>query len=750
MLTKLETQEDLLRKLNSRTLAQTTMMEQLTERENKLKQEYAKLQQRHINQVQQYSNYIEWKRQRDEEKETAGNNEANSKAQENNQILQEILEKLHSDHRDTEQINLTPTILALADDKNNDIEIKNLANECLENNKQDIQETVSSESESDNGIENPVFQPKDQHNSSLFEELQQANSLPVDASPENVMELEARKQALNIVKDDLMSKLEKLTEKHNITVAEIDSIKSKNKRLENKCRELEEDLKQYEMDEDAIPDDMPRKRFTRTEMMRVLMERNQYKERLMELEEAVQLQESVRAQRKQEFEQIDRSSSKKGSIWAFFSKLIPASQPSSTVVSPKVETNPGITKSHTVASGFDTPNSSKRSPQRPKRIARSRIPALSSSDCQQVCGWAFPNSTVVDNGDLEIPLPQYCHPIDNTESSKTQLAYKVWCAKISDNLIWIGSSNSRGKSFITAADVNEPKRIIAKSSTEDSTITTMEIISLPEKNFAKTRKYYQAASGIVGERVMDNESVMNSEISFIQQPTIDEEEVLPVVSTRYPCLFAGCQNGDLIVYSIRLPNILKTDLHDVPEILHPSARLKLPSSIVKITVHWTCEMTRPLVFVALANGTLVMFQRTMGVPHESPTEEPVWDLTKYHLIRLCPQDNQISDLISLDRYIWAGIANQIFVIDTLMHGDDQLGYAKSVADQVPPRVVACFEAHPRQESRIKTFSEDTLTNGQNVWVSVRLDSVVRLFSAKAPDFQHLMDVDIEPFVSSIG
>jgi len=160
-------------------------------------------------------------------------------------------------------------------------------------------------------------------------------------------------------------------------------------------------------------------------------------------------------------------------------------------------------------------------------------------------------------------------------------------------------------------------------------------------------------------------------------------------------------------------------------------------------------MTRPLVFVALANGTLIMFQRTMGVPHESPTEEPVWDLTKYHLIRLCPQDNQISDLISLDRYIWAGIANQIFVIDTLMHGDDQLGYAKSVADQVPPRVVACFEAHPRQESRIKTFSEDTLTNGQNVWVSVRLDSVVRLFSAKAPEFQHLMDVDIEPFVSSM-
>lgn len=38
-----------------------------------------------------------------------------------------------------------------------------------------------------------------------------------------------------------------------------------------------------------------RKRFTRAEMARVLMERNQYKERLMDLQEAVRYTEMIRA-----------------------------------------------------------------------------------------------------------------------------------------------------------------------------------------------------------------------------------------------------------------------------------------------------------------------------------------------------------------------------------------------------------------------------------------------------------------------
>ena len=46
-----------------------------------------------------------------------------------------------------------------------------------------------------------------------------------------------------------------------------------------------------------------RKRFTRVEMARVLMERNQYKERLMELQEAVRWTEMLRASKYDQLQQ---------------------------------------------------------------------------------------------------------------------------------------------------------------------------------------------------------------------------------------------------------------------------------------------------------------------------------------------------------------------------------------------------------------------------------------------------------------
>ena len=56
-----------------------------------------------------------------------------------------------------------------------------------------------------------------------------------------------------------------------------------------------------------------RKRFTRVEMARVLMERNQYKERLMELQEAVRWTEMIRASR--EHPEELQGPKKKSTMW---------------------------------------------------------------------------------------------------------------------------------------------------------------------------------------------------------------------------------------------------------------------------------------------------------------------------------------------------------------------------------------------------------------------------------------------------
>lgn len=74
-----------------------------------------------------------------------------------------------------------------------------------------------------------------------------------------------------------------------------------------------------------LQDDVPmaqRKRFTRVEMARVLMERNQYKEKLMELQEAVKWTELQRAKRMNAMQ----ANKKSGSIWdlyAFVAFLVP-------------------------------------------------------------------------------------------------------------------------------------------------------------------------------------------------------------------------------------------------------------------------------------------------------------------------------------------------------------------------------------------------------------------------------------------
>merc|ERR1712029_1254161 len=64
-----------------------------------------------------------------------------------------------------------------------------------------------------------------------------------------------------------------------------------------------------------------RKRFTRVEMARVLMERNQYKEKFMELQEAVRGTEMIRASKVEDSQVEKKSSANQKGVWKFFSGL---------------------------------------------------------------------------------------------------------------------------------------------------------------------------------------------------------------------------------------------------------------------------------------------------------------------------------------------------------------------------------------------------------------------------------------------
>lgn len=68
--------------------------------------------------------------------------------------------------------------------------------------------------------------------------------------------------------------------------------------LEEEVRKMKDELEKKISGKSDDEEDVPlaqRKRFTRVEMARVLMERNQYKERFMELQDAVRWTEMLRA-----------------------------------------------------------------------------------------------------------------------------------------------------------------------------------------------------------------------------------------------------------------------------------------------------------------------------------------------------------------------------------------------------------------------------------------------------------------------
>ena len=100
-------------------------------------------------------------------------------------------------------------------------------------------------------------------------------------------------------------------------------------RLRQRVAALEEELKKTKEEAETAAkasksddeEDVPlaqRKRFTRVEMARVLMERNQYKERFMELQEAVRWTEMIRASSKTDPASISGS---KQTFWKLYESL---------------------------------------------------------------------------------------------------------------------------------------------------------------------------------------------------------------------------------------------------------------------------------------------------------------------------------------------------------------------------------------------------------------------------------------------
>ncbi|XP_040290780.1 C-Jun-amino-terminal kinase-interacting protein 4 isoform X6 [Bufo bufo] len=327
------------------------------------------------------------------------------------------------------------------------------------------------------GIENKAF---DRNTESLFEELSSAGTdligdvdegadlLGMGREVENLIlentQLLETKNALNVVKNDLIAKVDELMCEKDVLQGELDAIKQAKQKLEEKNKELEEELKKARAeteearqkskdDEDSDVPTAQRKRFTRVEMARVLMERNQYKERLMELQEAVRWTEMIRASR----ENPAMQEKKRSSIWQFFSRLFSSSGTASRKPelpvnvkynAPTSHITPSIKKKSSALaklpsdkskafdflsddlSGGSEASLTSRREQKREQYRQMKAHVQKDDGRVQAFGWSLPqkykpatNGSQSDGKMKNLPVPVYLRPLDEKDSSM-----KLWCA----------------------------------------------------------------------------------------------------------------------------------------------------------------------------------------------------------------------------------------------------------------------------------------------------------------------------------
>ncbi|XP_030590861.1 C-Jun-amino-terminal kinase-interacting protein 3 isoform X9 [Archocentrus centrarchus] len=314
------------------------------------------------------------------------------------------------------------------------------------------------------------------------------------------------KNALNIVKNDLIAKVDELSGEREALREELEAVRQSKNKVDGRIKELEEEIKRLRAEalgasrdsKDEVGDDFSspmqdgdmtmtqRRRFTRVEMARVLMERNQYKERLMELQEAVRWTEMIRASR----ENPPIQEKKKSTIWQFFARLFSSSSSPPPVKRPYCSVNihykspspagfpqrrshtmcqistsnrtleffPEELASNGVASLLSDSALLARREQRREQYRQVREHMRRDDGIMQACGWSVPSrfkqtggqtdsaqdsplkrqqttNEKEDNRMKNVPVPVYCRPLVEKDPNR-----KLWCAAGVDLTGWRISS----------------------------------------------------------------------------------------------------------------------------------------------------------------------------------------------------------------------------------------------------------------------------------------------------------------------
>ncbi|XP_028969201.1 JNK-interacting protein 3 [Galendromus occidentalis] len=583
---------------------------------------------------------------------------------------------------------------------------------------------------------------------------------------ENI-ELLATKNALNIVKDDLIARVDLLTSEKEIVESQLhqselqrEAGREKIEMLEAEIKKLKDNMEQLQSEREQQDNAIPlahRKRFTRFEMARVIMEKNQYKDRLLELQEAVRWSETLRATKLTE-SSFDKPGAGGGGIFKFpnFSNLfasdknkVPSTSSSGVAGGIQNEKEPQTKASlHNIQlrDGISERKAKERRDQLKKvkaHVAKDDIGRV------QAYGWSLPTANG-QNSLQSVPVPVFCRPLDQSDPNP-QL--KVWCAsgvhlppysstrEINDptaemamsSLVWICSNVQNRFSQVSVIDANNPAEVLDTFKIGSSLILCIQSVpGTKNDDFVSDDAYLAAciralnpsetSSGIVTKaepglnavsemlpeelKPEDEQAEGSADVSAdatenVETPESQDTDASEKMSTQLPTMWLGAQNGQVFVHSS------KADWSSC------IMKVRLSDSVVAIAHH------RGRVFCSLANGRMAVFHR------DPQTKEFCGNKYREIVISPSPDSHSIRCVaVVLEEFIWCGYRNCMAVIN-----------AETLEVQTK------FSVHPRKESQVRQMA----TAGEGVWITIRTDSTFRLYHAKT--HQHLQDVDIEPLIS---
>lgn len=542
----------------------------------------------------------------------------------------------------------------------------------------------------------------------------------LDALMSENMQLKDAQSAVDVARKNLIARVEELTEEREALKRDVENLHQSLSRHESKIRETEQELLRMseeleevkKLNREETEADVPaaqRKRFTRAEMARVLMERNQYKERLMELQDAVRRTEMLRVSTKD----VQTAQMKKSSFWKIFSRLFNSNEPAE-----RNESNPPAMRMVRSASSItyadSKGNGGRSSPslafhprtsphadgddkavslrqQKHEHYRQIRAHIWKEHGRVQLHGWSQPPAMACkrdgrdSEGDVRgAPMLVQLRLLDQKDPST-----KLWCAT--------GVGNTRPKRESKEANQCSPSLMWICSGTHS--VSEVMVIDASRSNhvmdqFVIPNAHVLCIASVPGSGQDDADSTDMGNTPSADQKTDDKAHEHQKGSLA--TVWLGTQEGCLYVHSA-VSNwrecMQKVQLKDAVHcILHASDR----------------------VVAALGDGTLVVFHRDA---------EWQWDLENPRVVDLGRPQQSVRCAVAVHNKVWCGYRNRIYIVETRTS-----------------KIEKWFEATSRPESQVRFM----VSAQEGVWVSVRLDATLRLFHAHTG--QPLQELELEPFV----